>query len=160
MDRNASAGPDVKLNAEILSDSRVKGVFAGVSLDGAVVQTDESGDKAMYGDNVDRHEILDGKIAVSAFAKRLLREIDGYAQEAQKQLVGAKPSNSESPGRGLWDRSSEQESSPRSETARSVWAVGSVCNTDSPIPQRMAETHPPLSADDKTRNASSDLVRI
>ena len=53
--RNASAGTDLKLNAEILSYSRTKGVFAGVSLDGAVVQADKSGDKAMYGDDVDRH---------------------------------------------------------------------------------------------------------
>ena len=47
--RNASAGTDLKLNAEILSYSRVKGVFAGVSLNGAVVQADKSGDEAMYG---------------------------------------------------------------------------------------------------------------
>ncbi len=81
--RNASAGTDLKLNAEILSYSRTKGVFAGVSLNGAVVQADKSGDKAMYGDDVDRHEILNGKIAVPASARRLLREIGGYAQEAK-----------------------------------------------------------------------------
>jgi len=81
--RNATAGTDLRLNAEILSYSRTKGVFAGVSLDGAVVQADKSGDKAMYGDNVDRHAILDGQIAVPASARRLLREIGGYAQEAK-----------------------------------------------------------------------------
>jgi SH3 domain-containing YSC84-like protein 1 len=81
--RNASAGTDLKLSAEILSYSRAKGVFAGVSLDGAVVQADKSGDEAMYGANVDRHEILDGKIAVPASAQPLLDEIGGYAQEAE-----------------------------------------------------------------------------
>lgn len=81
--RNASAGTDVKLNAEILSYSRVKGVFAGVSLDGAVVQADKSGDKAMYGRNVDRHEILDGKVAVPASARPLLREIRRDVREAK-----------------------------------------------------------------------------
>src|SRR6202161_871113 len=80
--RNAAAGTDLKLNAEILSYSRSKGVFAGVSLDGAVMQGDKSGDKAMYGENVDRHEILSGKIAVPGSARPLLREIGGYAQEA------------------------------------------------------------------------------
>ncbi len=78
--RSATAGTDVKLNAEILSYSRAKGVFAGVSLDGAVVQADKSGDKAMYGDDVDRHEILDGKVAVPASARPLLHEISGYAR--------------------------------------------------------------------------------
>lgn len=51
-----------------------KGVFAGVSLDGSVMQADESGDKAMYGD-VDRHQILNGKVAVPSSARPLLHEI-------------------------------------------------------------------------------------
>ena len=62
--RQASADTDVKLNAEILSYSRSKGVFAGASVDGAVVQADHSGDKAMYGSDVTHQEILHGKVAV------------------------------------------------------------------------------------------------
>jgi lipid-binding SYLF domain-containing protein len=81
--RTAAAGTDVKLNAEILSYSRAKGLFAGVALDGAVVQADKSGDQAMYGDNVDRHEILNGKIAVPASARPLLQEISRYVKEAK-----------------------------------------------------------------------------
>ena len=50
--RSAAAGTDLKLNAEILSYSRSKGIFAGVSLDGAVVQADKSRDQAQYGDDV------------------------------------------------------------------------------------------------------------
>ncbi len=73
--RSATAGTDLKLNAEILSYSRSKGVFAGVSLDGAVMQADESGDKAMYGNDVDRHQILNGKVAVPRSARPLLHEI-------------------------------------------------------------------------------------
>jgi SH3 domain-containing YSC84-like protein 1 len=77
--RNASAGTDIKLNAEILSYSRVKGVFAGVSLDGAVVKTDKSGDRAMYGHDVDRHEILSGHITVPVAAKNLVHTVHEYA---------------------------------------------------------------------------------
>jgi len=73
--RSATAGTDVKLNAEILSYSRAKGVFAGVSLDGAVMQADKSGDQAMYGHDVDRHQILNGKVAVPRSARSLLFEI-------------------------------------------------------------------------------------
>jgi lipid-binding SYLF domain-containing protein len=83
--RNAAAGTDLKLNAEILSYSRSKGLFAGVSLNGAVVQTDKSGDEAMYGHDVNRHEILDGKVAVPESAQALLHEIGGYAHEAKLQ---------------------------------------------------------------------------
>ena len=81
--RTASANTDIKLKAEILSYSRAKGVFAGVSLDGAVVQADKSGDEAMYGNDVNRHEILDGKVAVPASARPLLHEIGKYVREAK-----------------------------------------------------------------------------
>jgi len=81
--RNAAAGTDARLSAEILSYSRTKGVFAGVSLDGSVVQADKSGDKAMYGDDVDRHEILSGKVPVPESARPLLRELREYAEAAK-----------------------------------------------------------------------------
>ena len=81
--RSAAAGTDLKLTAEILSYSRSKGVFAGVSLDGAVVQADKSGDKAMYGHDVDRHEILHGKVVVPSSAEPLLHEIGGYMQKSK-----------------------------------------------------------------------------
>ena len=83
--RNAAAGTDLKMNAEILSYSRSKGVFAGVSLDGAVMQADKSGDKAMYGDDVNRHEVLDGKVAVPASAQALVHELGGYVHEAKAE---------------------------------------------------------------------------
>jgi len=81
--RSAAAGTDLKLSAEILSYSHSKGVFAGVSLDGAVVQADKSGDQAMYGNDVDRHEILHGKVAVPSSAEPLLHEIGGYVQKSK-----------------------------------------------------------------------------
>jgi SH3 domain-containing YSC84-like protein 1 len=83
--RNAAASTDLKLKAEILSYSRSRGVFAGVSLDGAVMQADKSGDKAMYGDDVNRHEILDGKIAIPASAQALVEELGGYVREAKAE---------------------------------------------------------------------------
>jgi lipid-binding SYLF domain-containing protein len=76
--RQAAAGTDLKLNAEILSYSRSKGIFAGASVDGAVVQADHSGDKAMYGRDVTHEEILDGKVAVPEPAGRLLEELGRY----------------------------------------------------------------------------------
>jgi lipid-binding SYLF domain-containing protein len=81
--RTAAAGTDVRMTAEILSYSRAKGLFAGVALDGSVVQADKSGDQAMYGDNVDRHDILSGKVAVPASAQPLLHEIGRYVHEAR-----------------------------------------------------------------------------
>jgi len=76
--RQASADTDIKLKAEILSYSRSKGVFAGVSVDGAVVQADHSGDKAMYGSDVTHQEILNGKVAAPEPAQKLLAELARY----------------------------------------------------------------------------------
>ena len=75
--RQASANTDIRLNAEILSYSRSKGIFAGASVDGAVVQADRSGDQAMYG-NVSRGEILHGGTAAPESAQRLIEELSQY----------------------------------------------------------------------------------
>jgi lipid-binding SYLF domain-containing protein len=80
--RNATAGTDLRLNAEILSYSRSKGIFAGVSLDGAVVQADKSGDHALYGADVNRHEILSGHVPVPPSARGLIHELYAYTERA------------------------------------------------------------------------------
>jgi lipid-binding SYLF domain-containing protein len=76
--RSAAAGTDVRLTSEILSYSRTKGIFAGISLDGAVVQADRSGDESMYGAGVDRHQILSGSIPTPLSAMALARELNAY----------------------------------------------------------------------------------
>jgi SH3 domain-containing YSC84-like protein 1 len=81
--RDAAADTDVRLRAEILTYSRSHGVFAGVSLEGTVVQADRSGDHAMYGDKTTRREIVDGKVAVPNSAHALIREIDSHSAQAR-----------------------------------------------------------------------------
>ena len=76
--RNASAATDLKLNAEVLAYSRAKGVFAGVSLSGAVVQADKSGDSAMYGEGVERQQIISGAVKTPSSAMPLIHELDAY----------------------------------------------------------------------------------
>jgi lipid-binding SYLF domain-containing protein len=80
--RDAAASTDLKLNAEILSYSRTKGIFAGVSLDGAVVQVDKSGDQALYGGNVDAHGILAGEVRIPASAKNLMHVLHAHTGTA------------------------------------------------------------------------------
>ena len=76
--RDAAADTDARLRAEILTYSRSHGIFAGVSLGGAVVQADKSGDRAMYGEGTTRRQILDGRIDVPESAQALVHEIDSY----------------------------------------------------------------------------------
>jgi len=60
--RHASAGTDWKLNTEILTYSRSRGAFAGITLDGAVVQQDEDSTRAIYGRDHSFRTILSGKV--------------------------------------------------------------------------------------------------
>lgn len=76
--RQTAADTDLKMNAEILTYSRSKGVFAGISLDGAVVRADRTGDQAMYGADVERRQILDGAVAVPRAARALIGELSEY----------------------------------------------------------------------------------
>ncbi len=71
--RAASAETDIVLNAEILSYSRSKGVFAGVSLEGSTVRSDDGANKALYGRDISAKEIVrEGKVPPPASARRLL----------------------------------------------------------------------------------------
>jgi lipid-binding SYLF domain-containing protein len=56
--RNAEAATDVLMHAEILSYSRSRGVFAGVSLKGASLAQDNKGNYAIYGEKVSARELL------------------------------------------------------------------------------------------------------
>ncbi|PYX41841.1 MAG: hypothetical protein DMG81_02730 [Acidobacteria bacterium] len=71
--RNASAETDVVLKAEILSYSRAKGLFAGISLAGSTLRADDGANKAIYGRELKAKEIVrEGKVATPPAARRLL----------------------------------------------------------------------------------------
>jgi lipid-binding SYLF domain-containing protein len=79
--RQAVAGTDWKLNTEILSYSRTKGLFAGLTLEGAVVEQDNDSTVAIYGKNRSFRSVLSGKVATPAPARVFLREV--HAADAQ-----------------------------------------------------------------------------
>jgi SH3 domain-containing YSC84-like protein 1 len=81
--RHAAAATDAELHAEILTYSRSRGVFAGVSLNGAVVKPDKSADLAMYGANIEPTSILSGHVAVPAEARGLVDLIGRDTGEAR-----------------------------------------------------------------------------
>ena len=77
--RDAAADTDISLRAEILSWSRTHGLFAGVSLDGTVVEHDEGETKKLYGRALSNQDIIEGRTRVPAGAHRLVREMDQVA---------------------------------------------------------------------------------
>jgi lipid-binding SYLF domain-containing protein len=77
--RDAAADTDVLMRAEILSWSRTHGIFAGVSLDGTVVEHDEAEARKLYGRPLSNHEIIQGKVAVPRAARGLVSELNHIA---------------------------------------------------------------------------------
>src|ERR1700704_731022 len=83
--RHAEAGTDWKMDTEILTYSRAKGVFAGLTLEGASLRKDSDSERAIYGRNATTRAILLGKVAAPSAAKPFLAEI----REAKAQSVAA-----------------------------------------------------------------------
>ncbi len=75
--RNASAETDVTLRAEILSYSRARGLFAGISLSGSTLRPDNDANKSLYGKELKAKEIvLDGVVPPPPSAKLLLSTLN------------------------------------------------------------------------------------
>ena len=83
--RHAEAGTDWKMDTEILTYSRAKGAFAGLTLEGASLRQDDDSRHAIYGHNATTRAILLGKVAAPAAAKPFLAEV----REAKAQAVSA-----------------------------------------------------------------------
>ena len=77
--RNAQAATDLELHAEMLTWSRSRGAFAGVSLNGATMRPDESMNKELYGQKLTNREILAGNVAPPADARPLIAELEKYS---------------------------------------------------------------------------------
>jgi lipid-binding SYLF domain-containing protein len=70
--RHASADTNWKLETEVLTYSRAKGLFAGVTLNGASIRRDDDSTEAIYGRDVPTRRILQGDQAVPASAQSFL----------------------------------------------------------------------------------------
>jgi lipid-binding SYLF domain-containing protein len=71
--RTAEGATDVVMNAEILSYSRNKGLFAGISLEGSTLRSDGSANEKLYGRKLSAKEIIvDHKVGVPASARQLV----------------------------------------------------------------------------------------
>jgi lipid-binding SYLF domain-containing protein len=80
--RHATADTDWKLNTEILTYSRAKGAFAGLTLTGADVRRDDDSMDAFYGHDVSSHSVLRGEVATPASANSFLDAVRGAKAQA------------------------------------------------------------------------------
>jgi lipid-binding SYLF domain-containing protein len=77
--RDAEAMTDATMNAEILSYSRARGVFGGVSLKGSTLRPDGDVNEKLYGKDVDSRAVLTGKVSAPPASKELLAKLQQYS---------------------------------------------------------------------------------
>jgi SH3 domain-containing YSC84-like protein 1 len=81
--RHASAGTDWKLDTQMLTYSRSKGLFAGLTLEGAVVQQDNDSTISVYGRNASFKSILQGKVASPEIADHFMKAVSDTSHKAK-----------------------------------------------------------------------------
>jgi lipid-binding SYLF domain-containing protein len=84
--RHASADTNWKLDTEVLTYSRAKGAFAGVTLNGASIRRDDDSTEAIYGRDIPTKRILEGEEAVPASAHSFLDSV----RAAKNQAIASK----------------------------------------------------------------------
>jgi len=77
--RTASAETDIQLNAEILSWSRSRGAFAGISLQGATLREDGETNRALYGSELSNRDIVTKSHKKTPAARELTGMLDKYS---------------------------------------------------------------------------------
>jgi lipid-binding SYLF domain-containing protein len=91
--RDAQAATDLTMRAQILTYSRSRGLFLGVSLNGAVVRQDDGDTRAFYGKDWTFYSLLNGEVAAPADALAFLSTVEKYAptQRAAKPIAAPLP---------------------------------------------------------------------
>jgi SH3 domain-containing YSC84-like protein 1 len=85
--RDAAADTDIKMNAEVLTYSRARGLFAGIDLSGAAITQDKDETRVLYGSFMPFSEILSGKVHPTAISEPFLaavRKYSGQSRESSK----------------------------------------------------------------------------
>jgi lipid-binding SYLF domain-containing protein len=77
--RTASAATDVQLHAQLLTYSRSRGLFAGVSLEGATLRPDDDANKDLYGKEMSNKDIVTADTPSPPAAARLLAVLNRYS---------------------------------------------------------------------------------
>jgi lipid-binding SYLF domain-containing protein len=80
--RHSEAGTDWKMDTEILTYSRAKGAFAGLTLEGASIRQDNDSRRALYGRSVTTRALLLDKVTVPAAAQPFLAQVRGAKVQA------------------------------------------------------------------------------
>jgi len=82
--RDAAADTDIKMNAEVLTYSRARGLFAGIDLSGSAISQDKDETRVLYGSFMPFSEILSGKVRPTAISEPFLAAVRKYSGESRE----------------------------------------------------------------------------
>ena len=89
--RTAAADTDIVMKAEVLSYSRARGLFAGVSLEGSTLRSDGSANKKLYGQSLSAKEIVrEGKVRVPAAGSEWISQLNKTSPKNESDPVSLK----------------------------------------------------------------------
>ena len=89
--RTAAADTDILMRAEVLTYSRSRGLFAGISLEGSTLRSDGSANKKLYGRNLSAKEIVrQGKVGIPASGRALVSLLDKQSPKNESDPVSLK----------------------------------------------------------------------
>jgi lipid-binding SYLF domain-containing protein len=86
--RTAGASTDIVMRAEILTYSRSRGLFAGVSLEGSTLRVDGDANTRVYGKPIEAREIVKGSVQPPAAASRLMQTLDTQSPKDLSERTG------------------------------------------------------------------------
>jgi len=87
--RDAQAMTDLTLRAQVLTYSRSRGLFLGVSLSGGVIKQDQADTQAFYGKDWSYYGLLNGQVPVPQDAELLLKTVEKYAPTSKPMVAPA-----------------------------------------------------------------------
>jgi SH3 domain-containing YSC84-like protein 1 len=89
--RTAAADTDIVMKAEVLTYSRSRGLFAGISLEGSTLRSDGSANKKLYGRDLSARQIVrEGKVGVPPAGRELVSLLDKQSPKNQSDPVSLK----------------------------------------------------------------------
>jgi lipid-binding SYLF domain-containing protein len=85
--RDATAGTDIKMRAEVLTYSRTRGLFAGIDLSGAAISQDKDETQILFGQMVPFQDILHGKVPPPSGSEPFLAAVTRYSIQSRDQAA-------------------------------------------------------------------------
>ncbi len=83
--RTADASTDIAMRAEMLSYSRARGLFAGVSLEGSTIRPDTVANQLVYGSNLEAREIVSGRVPPPSAAQTMVEVLNSHSPKNRSE---------------------------------------------------------------------------